>query len=31
VRMGHHRGDRAGMQALRGSLAELMKAVRIAD
>ena len=31
VRMGHHRGDRAGMQALRASLAELMKAVKIAD
>jgi CubicO group peptidase (beta-lactamase class C family) len=28
VRMGHHRGDRAGMKALRASLAELMLAVK---
>jgi hypothetical protein len=31
VRMGHHRGERAGMRALRASLAELMLAVKIAD
>ena len=28
VRMGHHRGDRAGMNALKAALAELMPAVR---
>src|SRR5438105_7550580 len=27
VRMGHYRGDRAGMRALNAALAELMKAV----
>jgi CubicO group peptidase (beta-lactamase class C family) len=27
VRMGHHRGDRAGMKALNAALAELMRAV----
>jgi CubicO group peptidase (beta-lactamase class C family) len=27
VRMGHHRGDRAGMRTLREALAELMAAV----
>jgi hypothetical protein len=26
VRMGHHRGDRAGMNALKAALAELMLA-----
>jgi CubicO group peptidase (beta-lactamase class C family) len=28
VRMGHHRGDRAGMNALKAALAELLPAVR---
>ena len=31
VRMGHHRGDRAGMNALKAALAELLPAVRPAS
>jgi len=31
VRMGHHRGDRAGMNALKAALAELLPAVRSAS